>query len=362
MIFPHTDVSILTFPLAVSDRMTTEGTLSKTLSTIAESVTSAADGIPSAEALAPPSEGLSLLDTKNELFLSYLQNLVFLILYKIRNHRLSSKDNGQDTAPSHTAIVKNLVSLRLYIEKGVRPLESRLEYQLNKLLLVASEASSRSKPPSSKKQAKQPRRSISASSASDSDAEAEAEDLNPTISDLSYRPNLSAFTRPRNPFPPSLKRDSNIYRPPRITATALPTTDRPSTDSSRKRRNNTLDTFVREELSTAPISEPSIGAGTGLRGRDAEKERERKEYEELRLVRLPTEGGKKNKGRRERIGGGFNEVLGGAGEGLGEAVRGAGKRRKVAGGSGGGGEGRKVGEAWEKRKMMGVKGIGGRRR
>lgn len=338
--------------------MATDTALLENLSAITESLTSATDGIQSTKSLAPPNEGLSLLDTKNELLLSYLQNLVFLILYKLRNHRTSPEVDSPDAAgPSHTDIVKNLVSLRLYLEKGVRPLESRLKYQLDKLLLAASEADTQLAPEPTSSKAHPPKKTASASGESSSD---DHEPSAPTaISDLSHRPDLSAFTRPRHSSPPSSsKRDTNVYRPPRITPTALPTTDGPSKDAHRKRKNNMLDAFVREELSTAPVAEPSIGAGNGLRDRDAEKERERKEYEELRLVRLPMEGRKKGKGRQERIGGGFEEVLGGAGEGLGDAVRGGGKRRKVAGG----GEGRKVGEAWEKRKKMGVRGLGGKRR
>ncbi|KAL8855613.1 MAG: hypothetical protein Q9178_007761 [Gyalolechia marmorata] len=340
--------------------MATYTPLLEALSTITETLTSSIDGLPSAESFVPSSEGLSLLDTKNELLLSYLQNLVLLILYKIRNHRSSLEVSGQDAGPSHEDIVKNLVTLRLYLEKGVRPLESRLKYQLDKLLLAASEAASQPAPRAPPRKVKSAKQTSSASGGSEND---EVSPSNPTISDLSHRPNLSAFIRPTHASPAS-KRDSNIYRPPRITPTALPTTDRPSSkDLNRKRKNNMLDTFVREELSTAPMAEPSIGAGTGLRGRDAEKERERNEYEELRLVRLPTDGKKKGKGRKERMGGGFDEVLGGAGEGLGEAVKGGGKRRKVVGGGGGGGgEGRRVGEAWEKRKRAGVKGLGGKRR
>ncbi|KAI4108970.1 MAG: hypothetical protein LQ339_002091 [Xanthoria mediterranea] len=338
--------------------MATDTTLLENLSAITESLNSATDGIQSTKSLAPPNEGLSLLDTKNELLLSYLQNLVFLILYKLRNHRTPPEINSPDADPSHIDIVKNLVSLRLYLEKGVRPLETRLKYQLDKLLLAASEADTQTAPPPPSRKAHPTMDTASVSGESSSD---DHEPTAPTISDLSHRPDLSAFTRPRHSSPPSSsKRDANVYRPPRITPTALPTTSGPSKDAHRKRKNNMLDAFVREELSTAPVAEPSIGAGNGLRGRDAEKERERKEYEELRLVRLPMEGKKKGKGRKERIGGGFEEVLGGAGEGLGDAVRGGGKRRKVAGGVGG--EGRKVGEAWEKRKKMGVRGLGGKRR
>ncbi len=114
--------------------MATGTLLLEAFSTITDSLTSAIDGLPSTESFVPPSEGLSLLDTKNELLFSYLQNLVLLILYKICNHRISPEVSGQDAGPSHEDIVKNLVTLRLYLEKGVRPLESRLKYQLDKLL------------------------------------------------------------------------------------------------------------------------------------------------------------------------------------------------------------------------------------
>lgn len=324
---------------------------SGTLSILTGSLHSALACMPSVEALTPPSDGLSLLDVKNELLLAYIQNIVILIVFKLRNQRDLSCDE----------IVKDLVSLRLYFEKGVRPLESRLKYQIDKLLLTASEASSQPTPRPGTGLSKSNKPSSSAPNDSTSHSENEGEAAEPPISDLAHRPNLSAFARPRHTSPQSSsKGGANIYRPPRITPTVLPTTDRPSKASARKPKNAMLDTFIREELSTAPVAEPSIGADNGLRGREAQKERERKDYEELRLVRLPSEGGKKKKGKRERerMGGGFEDVLGGAGEGLGEAVKGGGgKRRKLAGG----GSGAKVGEAWEKRKRSGIRGLGGKR-
>ncbi|KAL8758823.1 MAG: hypothetical protein Q9184_003806 [Pyrenodesmia sp. 2 TL-2023] len=322
------------------------------LSILTDSLHSALACVPSLEALTLPGDGLSLLDAKNELLLAYIQDIVVLIMSKLRNQRDLSYDE----------IVKDLVSLRLYFEKGVRPLESRLKYQIDKLLLAASEASSQPtpRPRTSQSQSKKP--SSSAPSKPTSHSENEGEAADPPISDLAHRPNLSAFARPRHTSPQSSSRGgANIYRPPRITPTVLPTTDRPSKTGVRKPKNAMLDTFIREELSTAPVAEPSIGADNGLRGREAQKERERKDYEELRLVRLPSEGGKKKKKgkrERERMGGGFEDVLGGAGEGLGEAVKGGGaKRRKLAGGS----SGAKVGEAWERRKRSGIRGLGRKR-
>ncbi|KAL8649620.1 MAG: hypothetical protein Q9210_004292, partial [Variospora velana] len=300
----------------------TEATPRQQVSALTDALRSAIEVVPSAEAFTPPSDGLSLLDIKNDLLLSYLQNCVFLILFKLRNQDSSYKPEGDAQEASYDEIVKTLVSLRLYLEKGVRPLESRLKYQVDKLLLTASEASTQPISQPNDRQAKAHKRPSSASGASaehaDDDDEPEAPDL-VTVSDLAHRPNLSAFSRPplRSSSQTSVKRDSDVYRPPRITATALPTTDRPAQALARKRKNAMLDTFIREELSSAPVAEPSIGAGNGLRGREAQRERERNEYEETRLVRLPSEGGKKKRGKRERerMGGGFDEVLGGAGEG-----------------------------------------------
>ncbi|KAI4244612.1 MAG: hypothetical protein LQ352_006752, partial [Teloschistes flavicans] len=88
------------------------------LSSLTESLELATNCVPSIEALQPPSDGLSLFDVKNELLLSYVQNLVFLILFKLRNYTSSDNEDGSDTQISHDDIVKNLVSLRLYLEKG----------------------------------------------------------------------------------------------------------------------------------------------------------------------------------------------------------------------------------------------------
>ena len=108
-----------------------------------------------------------------------------------------------------------------------------------------------------------------------------------------------------------------------------------------------MNDYVREELDDAPVAQPSIGAGSGLKGREAAQEVERRNYEEERLLRLPGEG---KKGRRKRdMGEGYgeDEILGGAGE-LNDLVKGGGKRRKIQGGE------KKIGEAWEKRVKRGI--------
>lgn len=98
---------------------------------------------------------------------------------------------------------------------------------------------------------------------------------------------------------------------------------------------------MREEMGDAPFAEPSIGAGSGLRGRALEREQERTGYEEGRLVRLPSERGKK----KRRVGG--EEFLGGSGlwDGVDLDLGGA-KRVKREGT----GKEKVLGESWEKRK------------
>lgn len=100
-------------------------------------------------------------------------------------------------------------------------------------------------------------------------------------------------------------------------------------------------------MDDAPIAEPSIGAGSRLRGKEREREEERKGYEEQRLVRLP---GEKRKGRDRRRG---EDITGGLGA-LGDVEFGVGKERRKRERDRGDGEGERIGERWEKRVKRGV--------
>ncbi|KAL2042484.1 hypothetical protein N7G274_004977 [Stereocaulon virgatum] len=283
--------------------MAVAATLPILLNALTDSLISASSSLPDPAALAPPAEGISLLDTKNELFLSYLHNLIFLIIIKLRNQSLDDSSRTEDEPlfeSLNDTVTKKLVELRVYIEKGVRPLESRLKYQLDKLLQAASEASVA---PTTNSTAKAPRGSNKSpkSTASGSDSETEPAPP-PAIPELSYRPNPSAFIRPSRDYTAKAHDNSGIYRPPRITPTSLPTTERKE-KSLKPRKSTTLDAFIREEMTDAPIAEPSIGAGSGLGGKAKEKEEERRGYEEARLVRLPGEKKKKRRAGEDLAGG-----------------------------------------------------------
>ena len=61
----------------------------------------------------------------------------------------------------------------------------------------------------------------------------------------------------------------------------------------RPQRSRTLDEYVSTEYSAAPVAEPSIGSNIAAGGRSSKsarqlkEEQERRDYEEMNLVRLP---------------------------------------------------------------------------
>ena len=60
-------------------------TLPALLASLTQSLSLTQEATPKIAEIEHPKDGISLLDVKNELLLSYLQNLVFLILLKLRN-------------------------------------------------------------------------------------------------------------------------------------------------------------------------------------------------------------------------------------------------------------------------------------
>ncbi|BFZ55071.1 hypothetical protein PYCC9005_002110 [Savitreella phatthalungensis] len=215
-------------------------------------------------------DGISLLNVKSHLFCDYLLHLA-LYTYS----RLRREDVGAD-------IIDNLIDLRLDLERGVKPLENKLQYQIDKVLRAAERFES---------------------------TQAQA---NPDP--MTFRPKLDALVADDDGEQDDDTENyeevnrSNVYRPPRIAAT-LPDLERRQKEERRKSRpNDTLREFVDGEMSNAPIAEASIGSNitSGGRGRragiDIESHREKvrrddvRRYEEENYTRLPSQ--KQDKTRR----------------------------------------------------------------
>ncbi|RMZ77319.1 hypothetical protein DV737_g4443, partial [Chaetothyriales sp. CBS 132003] len=105
------------------------------LTTVTNALTNAADALHASDddAFAPPTDGLSLLDAKNSLLLSYLQSLVLLLLVQLR--QVQGEEAG--VASIGSAVQQKLTELRVYLDRGVRPIEGRLKYQIDSALRAA---------------------------------------------------------------------------------------------------------------------------------------------------------------------------------------------------------------------------------
>ncbi|KAF2835679.1 hypothetical protein M501DRAFT_1019669 [Patellaria atrata CBS 101060] len=357
-------------------------TLPELLTSLTTSLDSAITVLPDEIDIIPPADGISLLDSKNDLFLSYLQNLVFLIILKLKNQSAIARGEAiGDSLNLCEDVVKRLVEHRAYLEKGVRPLEGRLKYQIDKVIRCADDMSRNEavKPNEKRKPKIKQTRDSSEESAEGSEDDGSDDEVprlpSPMedVDELSFRPNPAAFRRPEPPLEKSSvegKSTDRIYQPPRITPTALPSTrGREDKSDSRPMKSATLDEFISTELSTAPVAEPSVGSTIVSRGRrtitkkEREAEEERRVYEEANFVRLPKPS-KKEKGRlsRGRQGGYGGEDWRDLGTGLDRIDRLTQKKgvksgvlersRKRPIEDGPRGSGAEIGDAFEKRRKL----------
>ncbi|RYP11177.1 hypothetical protein DL765_007864 [Monosporascus sp. GIB2] len=342
--------------------MAVQTSLPALLDSLSHSLNSALEAIPKlAGIIEPTKDGVSLLDVKNELLLSYLQNLVFLILIKIRNakNRTSDPDNSDGESPDLSdTVVKRLVELRLYLDKGIRPLEEKLRFQLDKILRAADNADRNAQQAEQAETLKKSKardwefESGSEEGSEDDDEDAEGADgLDRSTRDpaaKSYAPGAHGFipiTKPVGMAAAAATKDkTGVYRPPKITPTVMPTTERRERAERRPMKSATIDEYVSQELSAAPLAQPSVGADIVRRGRGmktaterAEEER-RREYEETNFVRLPNESKKDKAKRRAREEGrGGKMTFGGEewrelGEGVDRITRLTGRQRQGASG------------------------------
>ncbi|TLS30221.1 hypothetical protein PpBr36_02340 [Pyricularia pennisetigena] len=305
------------------------------LGSLTQSLNTAFEVTPKLVGIEPTTLGISLLDLKNELLLSYLQNLVFLILLKTRSAKKSG--DREDAKELNDAVVKKLVELRLYLEKGVRPLEDKLRYQIEKLMRAIDDAERQEKAAEeagiSKKKAESGADSESESDSGDDGESSDDEEGGVSMSaELSNaRPNLKSIAALNgdddNASRGKISKDG-IYRPPKIAPTVMPTLveRRERTDrSQRPLKSATMDEFINDELSTAPVAQPSIGTNIAGRGRhvktaaERRDEAERQAYEETHFVRLPKES-KKDRAKAASQGSGRMNFGGEEWRGLGEGV------------------------------------------
>ena len=205
-------------------------------------------------------DGISFLEVKFHLMLSYIINLVYVMLLKVDGKPINE-------APA----VERLTEIRTILEK-VRPIDRKLKYQVDKLVKIASTGvtSGATNPLSFKPNPE----NMSAKVADDESSDEEGE-------------------------------KSGVYVPPKVSA--VPYDD--ETLENRKRKyeerqkmkslNSSLLKDLREEYSEAPEElKEGYKAFRGRKSRDKESEKER--YEEDNLIRLNRgKNDKKTKGESD---------------------------------------------------------------
>ena len=228
--------------------------LNALLDTISSAMRSSASTLPAS--IPATQNGLSLLDLKNALLLSYIQNIALLTLAKLDNTTFTLQ------TPEAQGIIWDLIEDRVHLEKGVFPLEAKMSYQIRKLL-----------------------------------REAQPNTQTPKDENLRFKPDPSALISAA-PAP------EQAYKPPKISSTTLPTTR----SEVGPRRNKVLEEFISSSsLSTAPTELPSIGnnvAGIGARNMyKTSRNDDIQRYEEDNFIRLPANIGKEKKKGLKRRGG-----------------------------------------------------------
>ncbi|KAI1202272.1 U3 small nucleolar ribonucleoprotein lcp5-like protein [Nemania serpens] len=296
-------------------------TLPALLQTLTASLSSAIEATPKLAGIDETDNGVSLLDVKNELLLSYLQHLVFLILIKIRNAKGADADAdaSKDSTDISDTVVKKLVELRLYLDKGVRPLEERLRFQLDKIIRAADDAERSEEMAKQAQDAAGSEAESGSDNDSDDDDDDDADEAEKHRRDSDNRPRSQANTKQGPLFsnfsaPVSVgmaaaaQDKTGVYRPPKIAPTVMPTTERRERAERRPMKSATINEYIADELSAAPSAIPSVGSNVVFGGRkvktvtEREEEERRREFEETNFVRLPKESKKQRaeKNKQER--------------------------------------------------------------
>ncbi|KAM3964645.1 neuroguidin [Aphomia sociella] len=212
--------------------------------------------------------GLSFLEMKYQMLLSYLINLTYIVLRKSSGEKIESD-------PS----IDRLIEIRTVLEK-IRPLDSKLKYQIDKLVKTAVVGATSEDDP--QVYHANPSNLVSKLD----DTEGESTDVSGDEDDKKEKVSKS-----------------NIYVPPKLAAVHYDESlSRKDSDKKNKERskkqflNSSVMRELREEYSEAPLE---VSTGNHVKHSISKFEQEKTEYEENYLTRLPVTKAEKN--RRKKL-------------------------------------------------------------
>lgn len=213
-------------------------------------------------------KGLSFLEMKYQMLLSYLINLTYIVLRKCSGERIESD-------PS----IDRLIEIRTVLEK-IRPIDSKLKYQIDKLVKTAVVGGTTEDDPQSYHA--NPANLASKIDNSEEDS-SEHSDSGEDKNHKSSKP--------------------NIYVPPKLAAvhfdentSRIDNAKKSKEQSKQQHLNLSIMRELRDEYSEAPLE---VSSGNHVKQSISKYEQEKTEYEENYLTRLPVTKAEKN--RRKKL-------------------------------------------------------------
>ena len=283
-------------------------------------------------------EGISLLSLKNDALASYINNLSLVVLSQLdrleggnsthgldHNNNSGDVDYGTEVSKQRDEAIARTIVQRVTLEKGVKPLERKINYQMENLVKAYNKTEAQQKEQERKDEKEGEEGSSSsissggdrnasnklvASSSDDDEEEDDDED-----DELAYRPDATALaklapkaTKSKSSTSAStLSSSTEKYKPPKISAVAPPSSIKePTAKPDKTKRLQSMEEYLQEQ-SDLPIAEANIGSTIVGHGRggvktqhDRRKEKEIQAYEESNFTRLPATQTKKSFREKQR--------------------------------------------------------------
>lgn len=234
-------------------------------------------------------EDVSLLELKNQSMLAYLHNVVMIILAQVQRTGDKAEPEARD------ALIESAITQRVTLDRGIKPLEKKLTYQLDKMVRSYNKMVGDYEAKNDERYEKNEEEGEESGGESDSSEESEDE--------LSYRPDASSLIKKPMKKSSTTEEPEDTYKPPKISAMAPPTA---TTESKRPNQKlQSMEEYLRES-SDLPMEDKSIGANIVNHGRSVKTSQERQReaqvqrYEEENFTRLPTTMTKKDKSQKRR--------------------------------------------------------------
>lgn len=207
-------------------------------------------------------QGLSFLEMKYNMLLSYLINLTYVVLRKCSGEKIEGDP-----------CIDRLIEIRTILEK-IRPIDQKLKYQIDKLVKTAVSGTSADDPTTFKAN---PESLISKDLENDSESNDEPEEK-------------------------SDKLKHGIYVPPKLSAvhyTGSESTQEKNKRLQEKNKKLALSTSILQDLREEYLDTPvEVAQGSRAQHMVSKEQKERQEYEEEYMTRLPVSKSEKHHKRQ----------------------------------------------------------------